>query len=108
MANTLNRLPGNPSNKMNGLKVLSLQGMYFPSLPQSIEALQNLRTLLLEYCKLEDVTAIKALEKLEMLSFLGSKIMELPGEIRNLSGLKLLDLSECCTLQRIPTEILPS
>ena len=108
VANTLNRLPGNPSNKMNGLKVLSLKGMYFPSLPQSIQALQNLRTLLLEYCELEDVTAIKALEKLEMLSFLGSKIMELPGEIRNLSGLKLLDLSECSTLQRIPTEILPS
>lgn len=48
---TKQTLPGNLFNKMNGLKVLSLQGMYFPSLPQSIQALKNLRTLLLEYCE---------------------------------------------------------
>jgi hypothetical protein len=57
---------------------------------------------------LEDVSAIGALGKLEMLSFLGSKIKELPREIGNLGHLKLLDLSECSTLQRIPYGLLSS
>lgn len=39
------------------------------------------------------MSTIGALGNLEMLSFLGSNIKELPGEIKNLSHLKLLDLS---------------
>uniref|UniRef100_A0A2N9GMV8 AAA+ ATPase domain-containing protein n=1 Tax=Fagus sylvatica TaxID=28930 RepID=A0A2N9GMV8_FAGSY len=101
-------LPANMFQGMKELKVLSMRGMSFPSLPQSIQVLQNLRTLHLEYCGLEDVSAIGALGKLEMLSFLGSKIKELPREIGNLGHLKLLDLSECSTLQRIPYGLLSS
>nr|XP_023928386.1 uncharacterized protein LOC112039719 [Quercus suber] len=101
-------LPGNLFQVMKGLKVLSLQGMSFPSLPQSIHVLQNLRTLLMEFCKLEDVSAIGALGKLEILSFVCSEIKELPGEIGNLSHLKLLDLTECKFLKRIPAGLLSS
>ena len=43
-----------------------------------------------------------------MLSFIGSEIKELPREIGNLGHLKLLDLSECSTLQRIPYGLLSS
>uniref|UniRef100_A0A2N9I1S7 NB-ARC domain-containing protein n=1 Tax=Fagus sylvatica TaxID=28930 RepID=A0A2N9I1S7_FAGSY len=105
---TQQMLPANMFQGMKELKVLSMRGMSFPSLPQSIQVLQNLRTLHLEYCGLEDVSAIGALGKLEMLSFLGSEIKELPREIGNLGHLKLLDLSECSTLQRIPYGLLSS
>uniref|UniRef100_A0A2N9HDZ6 NB-ARC domain-containing protein n=1 Tax=Fagus sylvatica TaxID=28930 RepID=A0A2N9HDZ6_FAGSY len=62
----------------------------------------------LKVLSMPDVSAIGALEKLEMLSFFGSKIEELPREIGNLGHLKLLDLSECSTLQRIPHGLLSS
>jgi hypothetical protein len=101
-------LPDNLFQGMKELKVLSMRGMSFSSLPQSIQVLQNLRTLHLEYCELADVSTIGSLGNLEILSFLGSKIKELPREIRNLGHLKLLDLSECSTLQRIPHGLLSS
>ena len=98
--------PSNMFKEMNKLKVLSMEGMSFPSLPKSILVLQNLRTLLLDYCEIEDVSEIGALGKLEILSFLGSNIKELPREIGNLSHLKLLDLSNCSALQKIPAGLL--
>ncbi|KAK7830151.1 putative disease resistance protein [Quercus suber] len=93
---------------MKGLKVLSLFGMSFPSLPQSINVLQNLRTLRFLRCKITDVSAIGELRKLEILSFIGSKIEELPEEMRNLSYLKLLELTKCRDLKRIPPDLLSS
>ncbi|KAK4567822.1 hypothetical protein RGQ29_003543 [Quercus rubra] len=55
----------------------------------SIHVLQNLRALHLDFCELTDVSAIGALRKLEILSFLGSDIKELPREMGNLNHLKL-------------------
>ena len=105
---TRQKLPTNLFKGVMGLKVLAMQGMSFPSLPQSIQVLQNLKTLLLEYCEIKDVSAIGALGKLEMLSFLGSEIKQLPREIGNLSHLKLLDLSQCSAPQHIPPGLLSS
>ncbi|KAF3965221.1 hypothetical protein CMV_010569 [Castanea mollissima] len=105
---TTQMFPANLFKGMKELKVLSMQGMSFLSLPQSIQVLENLRTLHLDYCKFEDVSAIGALKKLEMLSFFGSRIRELPRETKNLSHLKLLDLSKCFDLQRIPPGLLSS
>ena len=105
---TSSTLPNNFFKGMNKLKVLSLRGMSFPALLPSIWVLQNLRTLHLEYCSLDGVSEIRALGNLEILSFLGSKIKELPGEIGNLSHLKLLDMSHCSALQKIPPGLLSS
>ena len=105
---TLQMLPPNLFTGMNGLKVLSLINMSFPSLPQSINVLQNLRTLQFVSCEITNVSAIGELRKLEILSFIGSKIKELPGEMRNLSYLKLLELTECSDLERIPPDLLSS
>nr|POE70241.1 putative disease resistance protein [Quercus suber] len=77
---TSQKLPANLFKEMSGLKVLSLR----------------------------DVSAIGALRKLEILSFLGSEIKELPREMGNLSHLKVLDLSKCSFLQRIPPGLLSS
>ena len=54
------------------------------------------------------MSAIGELRKLEILSFLGSKIKELSREIGNLSYLKLLDLTRCFDLQQIPFGLLSS
>ncbi|KAM3690833.1 hypothetical protein ACJW30_09G150600 [Castanea mollissima] len=105
---TLQMLPPNLFTGMKGLKVLFLFGMSFPSLPQSINVLQNLRTLQFVSCKITDVSAIGELRKLEILSFLKSEIKELPGEMRNLSYLKLFELTECYHLERIPPDLLSS
>ena len=91
---------------MKGLKVLTLFGMSFPSLPQSINVLQNLRTLQFFSCEITDVSAIGELRKLEILSIIGSEIKKLPGEMRNLSYLKLLDLTYCNILEPIPIDLL--
>ncbi|KAK9987150.1 hypothetical protein SO802_032101 [Lithocarpus litseifolius] len=101
-------LPPNLFKGMKGLKVLSLFGMSLPSLPQSINVLQNLRTLQFVDCEITDVSAIGELRKLEILSFIDSKIKELPGEMRNLSCLKLLDLTDCRDLELIPPDLLSS
>ncbi|KAK4581011.1 hypothetical protein RGQ29_024610 [Quercus rubra] len=101
-------LPPNLFKGMKGLKVLTLFSISFPSLPQSINVLQNLRTLQFFGCEITDASAIGELRKLEILSFLGSKIEELPGEMRNLSYLKFLELSGCNDLERIPPNLLSS
>ncbi|KAK4581001.1 hypothetical protein RGQ29_024601 [Quercus rubra] len=101
-------LPPNLFKGMKGLKVLTLFSISFPSLPQSINVLQNLRTLQFFGCEITDASAIGELRKLEILSFLGSKIKELPGEMRNLSYLKFLELTNCNDLERIPPNLLSS
>ncbi|XP_050245319.1 putative disease resistance protein RGA4 isoform X2 [Quercus robur] len=107
-SDTSQMLPHNLFNGMKGLKVLSLFDMSFTSLPQSINVLQNLRTLQFLGCEITDVSAIGELRKLEIISFIGSKIKELPREMRNLSYLKLLELTECRDLERIPPDLLSS
>ena len=52
------------------------------------------------------MSAIRELRKLEILSIIGSKIKKLPGEMRNLSYLKLLDLTNCNHLERISPNLL--
>ncbi|KAH7513148.1 hypothetical protein FEM48_Zijuj12G0165900 [Ziziphus jujuba var. spinosa] len=68
--------------------------------------LQNLRTLHLEYCVLGDISRIGGLEMLEILSLIGSRIEELPMEIGNLQHLKVLDMTKCKGLNRIPPGVL--
>ncbi|KAH7513151.1 hypothetical protein FEM48_Zijuj12G0166200 [Ziziphus jujuba var. spinosa] len=71
-----------------------------------LQMLQNLRTLHLEYCVLGDISRIGGLEMLEILSLIGSEIQELPKEIGNLQHLKVLDMTKCKGLNRIPPGVL--
>ncbi|KAF5445098.1 hypothetical protein F2P56_034176 [Juglans regia] len=100
--------PDNLFDGMKELKMLSLQdrGSSLTTLPPSIQILQNLRMLNLEFCCLGDVSAIGTLGNLEILDFSYSKIEELPLEIGKLSRLKLLDMSGCRSLKRIAAGVL--
>ncbi|XP_021716649.1 uncharacterized protein LOC110684503 [Chenopodium quinoa] len=82
---------------MLSLRVLVLKGMDFTlGFPNSIKKLKrNLRTLLLEKCKLGDITGIDELTNLIVLSLRESSMEEIPEAIGNLSNLRLLDLNGC-------------
>ncbi|KAI7998690.1 Disease resistance protein [Camellia lanceoleosa] len=106
------RLPNLPDSFYGGmkeLKALSMLNLYVEgSLPTSLRWLTNLRSLSLYKCRLiNDVSVIGALENLEILSFEGTKIEELPKEIGRLSHLKLLDLMRC-GVERICPGVLSS
>ncbi|KAK9285035.1 hypothetical protein L1049_024219 [Liquidambar formosana] len=92
--------------RMENLKVLHMTGMCFQSLPLSLRYLKNLRTLCLYGCKLKNLSIIGELVKLEILSFVGSDMEELPKEIGNLSHLRLLDLTQCEKLTKIPPDVI--
>ncbi|KAH9753083.1 Disease resistance protein [Citrus sinensis] len=88
------------------LKVLTLTRIPFSSLPSSLGRLINLQTLCLDWCQLEDIAAIGQLKKLEILSFRGSDIKQLPLEIGQLTRLQLLDLSNCRSLVVIAPNVI--
>ncbi|KAJ7961566.1 Disease resistance protein [Quillaja saponaria] len=93
---------------MRELMVMTLSKLSISSMPSSLEALQNLHTLCLDSCKLENISIIgTTLKNLEILSFARSYIKEFPKEIGLLSNLKLLDLSGS-KLKRIPSGVLTS
>ncbi|KAF5940796.1 hypothetical protein HYC85_021963 [Camellia sinensis] len=102
-------LPDSFYGGMKELKALSMLNVYIEgSLPTSLRWLTNLRSLSLYECGLiNDVSAIGALENLEILSFKGTKFEELPKEIGRLSHLKLLDLLRC-VVKRICPGVLSS
>nr|XP_048321726.1 disease resistance protein At4g27190-like [Ziziphus jujuba var. spinosa] len=99
-------LSENFSGGIKEIKVLAFQCIYIQTLPASLQMLQNLRTLHLEYCALGDISIIGGLEMLEILSLIGSEIQELPMEIGNLQHLKVLDMTGCYRLERIPCGVL--
>ncbi|KAG8372111.1 hypothetical protein BUALT_Bualt12G0032500 [Buddleja alternifolia] len=84
------------------LNVLSLRYISFKSLPQTIQLLENLLTLQLEFCALESISIIGELSSIEVLSFRSChSIRELPPEIGRLTRLKLLEFSNCISLERV-------
>ncbi|KAF2298651.1 hypothetical protein GH714_024495 [Hevea brasiliensis] len=91
---------------MEELKVLDLTGMHLSPLPLSLQYLENLQTLCLDDCVLEDTSAIGELKQLQVLSFIESTIVRLPSEVRKLTRLRLLDLSRCRKLEVIPPDVL--
>ncbi|GMP81279.1 hypothetical protein CsSME_00036039 [Camellia sinensis var. sinensis] len=108
-ASKLPNLPDSFYGGMKELKALSMLNVYIEgSLPTSLRWLTNLRSLSLYKCGLiNDVSVIGALENLEILSFVGTEIEELPKEIGRLSHLKLLDLLRC-GVERICPGVLSS
>ncbi|GAV88990.1 LRR_1 domain-containing protein [Cephalotus follicularis] len=97
------------------LKVLA----HHPSLllPKSLECLTNLRTLRLEFCPIKcNTTSLGKLKRLEVLRIYNSfDVKELPIEVgelnmffldNELNTLRILDLSECARLERIPPDVI--
>ncbi|XP_039166715.1 probable disease resistance protein At4g27220 [Eucalyptus grandis] len=90
------------------LQVLDISDFSFTSLPPSIELLENLKSLCLDDCHLEDVTVLGKLKGLQFLSFLDSTITRLPEEIGGLTELRFLDLRGCTGLKVIEPGVLKS
>ncbi|MED6211293.1 hypothetical protein PIB30_072338 [Stylosanthes scabra] len=80
---------------MRKIRVLTMNKLNIPVMFSLFQTSVNLSTLQLEHCDVGDVSVIGILVALEILSFSGSNIKELPAEIGQLSSLKLLDLTGC-------------
>ncbi|KAF8032383.1 hypothetical protein BT93_D1332 [Corymbia citriodora subsp. variegata] len=93
---------------MEKLQVLDLTGLSFTSLPLSMEFLENLKSLCLDSCHLEDVTALGKLKGLQFLGIHGSTIARLPKEMGELTKLRFLELSYCTRLKVIEPGVLES
>ncbi|XP_045824890.1 uncharacterized protein LOC123917261 isoform X2 [Trifolium pratense] len=100
-------VPDNFFEDMGSLKVLDLTALNLSSLPTSFRFLTNLQTLCLNYCILENMVEIEALQNLVILCLLGSSMTKLPREIRQLTQLRMLDLSDS-GIEVIPPNIISS
>ncbi|KAG5255290.1 disease resistance protein [Salix suchowensis] len=90
---------------MKEIKVLSLEGGCLSL--QSLEFSTNLQSLLLIRCKCNDLIWLRKLQRLEILCFIRcSSLEELPVEIGELKDLRLLDVTGCSSLGRIPVNLI--
>ncbi|XP_031286052.1 uncharacterized protein LOC116144759 [Pistacia vera] len=90
---------------MPKLKVLNLFGIQ-QSLLSSLDLLTNLQTLYLDDSEIEDIAIIGKLKKLKVLSLRNTNIEELSTEMGQLTGLKILDLSNCWQLKVIAPNVI--
>lgn len=79
------KVPDRCFSRMKELKVLNLKGLHLSPFPSSLQFLENLQTLCLDGCVLQDVAAIGELKRLQVLSFNGSNMVQLPPEIGKLT-----------------------
>ena len=98
-------IPNDIFEGTKNLKVLVLMRLCLP-LPSSFSLLQNLQTLALLKCELEDLALIGELKNLKALVLDNSEIKQLPMGIRQLTCLQLLDLRRCTKLEAIPSNVL--
>ncbi|KAK8643762.1 hypothetical protein V6N13_013041 [Hibiscus sabdariffa] len=89
---------------MKALQVFALDDGWIS--PAAFQCQSKLRTLKLYRCNLSDISMLGRLKALEILSLNRSGIIELPNEIGDLENLRLLDLSNCAILQRIPHNLI--
>ncbi|KAL5066893.1 hypothetical protein RYX36_017780, partial [Vicia faba] len=92
---------------MKSLTVLDLTYLTLPSLPTSFRFLTGLKSLCLDFCVLENMDVIEALQNLEILSFWKSSMIKLPREIGRLTQLRMLKLSHS-GIEVVPPNILSS
>ncbi|XP_031254178.1 disease resistance protein At4g27190-like [Pistacia vera] len=92
--------------EMKALEVVSLR--YADLSLKSLQFLTNLKTLELFGCNLRDICFLAKLNKLEILSFRGSRFGELPIALSELKELRMLDLRWCFELERIPSNLIRS
>ncbi|KAJ6314019.1 hypothetical protein OIU78_017637 [Salix suchowensis] len=90
---------------MKEIEVLSLTGGCLSL--QSLEFSTNLKSLLLIRCECNDLIWLRKLQRLEILGFIElSSLEELPDEIGELKELRLLDVTGCRSLRRIPVNLI--
>ncbi|XP_044477774.1 probable disease resistance protein At4g27220 [Mangifera indica] len=93
---------------MGNLKVLRFFDLDALSLPTSFGLLTNLQTLCLDYGTFSDITILREMRKLKILSLRYCKIKKLAEEISKLTQLSLLDLSYCRKLKVIVPNVISS
>ncbi|KAF7849476.1 hypothetical protein BT93_L0751 [Corymbia citriodora subsp. variegata] len=99
-------VPDSYFNSMRKLAVLNLTRVCLTRSLMPFQFMENLHTLCLQSCSLEDVAILGKLKGLQILSFVNSKIQRLPKEIGQLEELRLLDLTSCSNLQIIEPGVL--
>ncbi|KAJ6313841.1 hypothetical protein OIU78_017480 [Salix suchowensis] len=74
---------------------------------QSLEFSTNLQSLLLIECKCNDLIWLRKLQRLKILGFIMCYFLEeLPDEIEELKEIRLLDVTGCESLGRIPVNLI--
>nr|AHB64360.1 NBS-LRR protein [Cicer arietinum] len=93
--------------------IVNLRVLYFTgneeqplSLPQSIQSLTNIRSLLVDKVDLGDISILGKLQSLETLDLVSCAINELPFEITKLGKFKLLNLDNCEIRRNNPFEVI--
>ncbi|KAK2440666.1 disease resistance protein [Trifolium repens] len=76
------------------------------SLPQSIQSLTNIRSLLIERVNLGDISVLGSLQSLETLDLNLCSIEELPQEIAEMKKLRLLNLESCSIKRNNPFKVI--
>ncbi|XP_061965940.1 probable disease resistance protein At4g27220 [Populus nigra] len=90
---------------MKAIEVLSLQGGCLSL--QSLQFSTNLQSLLLRWCECKDLIWLRKLQRLKILGFIACRsVEELPDEIGEFKELRLLDLTGCRFLRRIPVNLI--
>jgi len=92
---------------MRSLEVLDLTCLNLSSLPTSFRFLTELQTLCMDFCILENMDAIEALQNLKILRLSKSSMIKLPREIGRLNQLRMLDLSNS-GIEVVPPNIISS
>ncbi|WJX81759.1 hypothetical protein P8452_64603 [Trifolium repens] len=106
-ADRLLEIPDSIFDGMGSLKVLDLTRLNLSSLPTSFHSVTCLQTLCLDHCVLEKIDVIGDLKNLEILSLWKSSMTKLPIKIREMTQLRMLDLSNS-GVEVIPSNIFSS
>lgn len=83
-------VPDQCFKEMKALKVLTIINGELSL--ESLEFLENIRSLQLINCRLRDMSSLRKLKRLRILSLQGSSFGEISEELRNLRELRVLDL----------------
>ncbi|PRQ35423.1 putative toll-like receptor, P-loop containing nucleoside triphosphate hydrolase [Rosa chinensis] len=90
----------------NALRVFDLSYTGISVLPSSFNVLTNLQALFLDCCnKITDISVLRKLKKVEILSLREFPLKELPKEIGSLNSLRMLDVTGGC-VHKIPSKVI--